>query len=472
MKPSIYFLLVIFSCSTLAKGLSPYLPLNTAYEAEALIDQLLAITPGAPLTKPYKAVEVYRRLEQIETSHPSLYGQLSRYMSRYTRTYGRTHIDLELALSDDGEQPLANNRGAMISDSYALSSGAFYQPSPYFLASAGINYSEAAGFRHTNSYLGFGYEYAQFEFGYREHWFSPFKYSSMLVSTHAEPSPSITVSNATPITDWNIRYELFYSKLESVEGIRLGDKLFPGSPRHGGLHLSFTPFEFWTLGLNRTLQFGGGERDVDLGDVFEALFNPAGKDNLGRDEKENDPNYEFGNQQASITTQLNLNWGMPFQVYGEFGGEDTLDESNYKLGNQTFSVGLYLPMVAENLSLRYEHNHWSTAWYVHHLYPDGYTNAGRLMGHWGAEQKVENTAPPASVDTLGINYQWPGLGVLHARIALIRNEQRDAFDYQRGYQVELQYSHATSYGFFGAGLLYSKTTLGDTQSRLNIYYRW
>jgi len=389
-----------------AKGLSPYLPLNVSHEIEVQIEKVMALTDGAPLTKPYKVSDLITRLEQVKSRSPILYNRVKAYLKRFEQPVAGTHFAAKVAIANGSEQVIANERNIQNNSNYEVSVGGFAFVNPYFYGSVGMAYADEEGAIQTNSHIGFGYEYAQVEVGYREHWFSPFQDSAMLISTHAKSSPSITLSNATPITDWNIRYELFYSRLEEVEGIFFDGERYPGKPHYAGFHVSFTPLDFWTLGANRTLQFGGGKREVDFTDVIEAVFNPVGKDNRG---DPNDPSYEFGNQQASITSKWNFDIGtMPISIYAEIAGEDTVDNSNFKLGNQANSLGVYLPMVSDDIAVRYEFSKWKSAWYVHHLYQQGYTNDGQIMGHWGGSEREFGIDTPAQ--THNINLDWYASG--------------------------------------------------------------
>ncbi|GGD77341.1 hypothetical protein GCM10011357_35500 [Lacimicrobium alkaliphilum] len=448
------------------------MPLQLSPEIESQVEKVMALTPSAPLTKPYKASEVLTRINLLQNSHPRLYQQVNRYLQRYTRTTGRSYASIELAASQDNAKDLPNQRGIQSQSSYIVSAGGFYHPNPYFIASAGMLLSEDSGGPvHTGSYIGFGYEYAQVELGYREHWFSPFQDSAMLVSTHAEASPSITISNATPITDWNIRYELFYSKLEKVDGIRLGNEFFSGHPRQTGFHLSFTPLDFWTIGVNRTFQFGGGAREVNISDIFQAFFDPAGKDNVGT--VTDDPNFEFGNQQASFTSKMNVTlWDIDWSLYGEIGGEDTEGEKNYKLGNETLSFGIFLPDLTDTLSLRLEYNRWDTAWYVHHLYRQGYTNLGQVMGHWGGDERIFNHDTPAKVLSASMEYRLGNRSLLSGTLRTINNEEHLVNEYVQGFELEMDYSYATDSGFWGVSLYAGRDTRDNNFSRLALFYRW
>lgn len=464
------FLFFIFANLAWAKGPSPYLPLNNSPEVEVQIERLMALTPGAPLTKPYKASDVLARLSLIKDKFPNLHKRLTAYLQRFTKS-GLTHFSASVSGGNDRPRALPNQRNIKTDSNYQVSISGLAYVSPYAYVSGGVTYADSSGTIYTNSHIGFGHEYGQIELGYREHWFSPFQDSAMLVSTHAEASPSITISNAKPITDWNIRYEVFYSILEEVDGIVLGEEVFPGRPRHAGLHLSFTPLDFWTLGFNRTLQFGGGKREVSFSDVLQALFDPAGKDNVG-DSDNTDPNFEFGNQQASITSKFNVEWGVPLSLYFEYAGEDTVNESNYQLGNVAKSVGVFVPVLFDDFALRYEYSDWTNAWYTHPLYRQGYTNKGQVLGHWGAGERVFGNDTPATAHSINLNWQLQSNQILDVTLRTLENESKAQFDYQNAYELNLRYSYATEHGFWGAELYAGKDVFGESFNRLSIFYRW
>lgn len=467
----ILFICLFFTSTSFAKGISPYLPLKLSPEIELMIEKVFAITQNAPLSKPYKAADLQRNLKQIAETHPQLYQQLKRYLKRFEQVRGITHKSATISVSNDTDKAIPNSRNINISSNLEISLAGFSFFSPYVYLATGSVWSEQAGLTQINTHLGFGYEYAQVEIGYREHWLSPFVDGAMILSTHAKASPSVTISNSTPISDWKIRYEVFYSELEEVAGIFLGDESSPGKPRLAGLHLSLVPFDNWTLGISRVLQFGGGKREVDFSDAVEAIFNPAGKDNVG-DYQGDDPNFEFGNQLASVTSKVNFNWGMPVSIYAEIAAEDTEGEKNYKLGNESFSFGLFLPMFTDKISLRYEFNRWSTAWYVHHLYEQGYTNEGQVMGHWAGGERNLSLDTPAHVHGVNLVWQLSSKQVLATTFRHIKNDNERDFSYKTGVEVNMRYSHATSYGFFGFELYMGRSVFNQNFGRLSGFYRW
>jgi len=68
------------------------------------------------------------------------------------------------------------------------------QPSDYLLASAGV-ISYKGRTLPAGTALSLGFDWAQIDVGYRDHWMSPMTDSSMIMSTEAPTTPSITVSN-------------------------------------------------------------------------------------------------------------------------------------------------------------------------------------------------------------------------------------------------------------------------------------
>ncbi|MFP3366781.1 capsule assembly Wzi family protein, partial [Pseudoalteromonas sp. SIMBA_148] len=84
-------------------------------------------------------------------------------------------------------------------------------------------------------------------------------------------------------------------------------------------------------------------------------------------------------QLGSITfAYSNSIYALPYELYGEVALEDTLGGGR----NNAYSFGIYLPFIANNHSLRFEHSNWQVGWYSNHLYLDGNRNSGNVIGHW------------------------------------------------------------------------------------------
>src|SRR5262249_25319466 len=130
----------------------------------------------------------------------------------------------------------------------------------------------------TGSVLSLGFDKAQLDLGWRDHWWSPMTDSSMLFSTEAPTMPSVTLSNYEPISRLGLQYELVLARMSKSNEIELPvtGQLTTGYPKVAGLHLGFEPVSGWSIAANRILVFGGGAAGgQSVGDIFQAFFNPS-----------------------------------------------------------------------------------------------------------------------------------------------------------------------------------------------------
>ncbi|HMB72179.1 MAG TPA: capsule assembly Wzi family protein, partial [Gammaproteobacteria bacterium] len=322
----------------------------------------------------------------------------------------------------------------------------------------------------TGSLLSFGFEYFQIDAGFREHWFSPLTDSSMLIGTQAQTMPSLTVSNYTPLTKLNLRYELFVAEMSHSERIRYGDGFTSGNPNLVGMHFSMQPLPGFAIGINRIMQFGGGERGgKTLRDVFKAFFDPSGTDNSGIGD---DPEAEFGNQAASITASFIMPTTLPFSVYLEYAGEDTSTSKNTRLGNVAFSAGLHFAQLPGNLELTLEFSEWQNAWYVHHIYQDGLVNEGSVIGHWGAAYRVPGDGVGAFSTMARLGWQPRFGGWLEATYRSLDNETYSAPQYERADILDLTYSRRWRDFNVGIDLSAGNDSFGESFSRLGTFIRF
>jgi hypothetical protein len=223
------------------------------------------------------------------------------------------------------------------------------------------------------------------------------------------------------------------------------------------------------VGLNRTLQFGGDGRETSFSDFFRAFFDPSGGDNAGDDLSSDE---ELGNQIASVTSRFNFSGNVPFSVYMEYAGEDTSNETSYRLGNVAMSLGLYFPQVTENLDFTWEITDWQNAWYINAIYANGYTNEGSIIGHWAGEQRVFGDAIPAQTNTLIANWNIGSKSLVHATYRTVANGESTQFDYIRSHELQLRYSY--NLGDLTTGIdLYAGRTTQDTKfSQIGAFLRW
>jgi len=457
-----------------AKGVSPYLPLKLDNLIELEIERVVSISQMPSLSKPYHIATVYQYLKKLENSHPILYSRVNNYIKRYKKQSGLTHRKIELAHSnDEGDQ--MNNRGIAQDVNFSSTFSAFYQFNEYFIANAGGTLNKESKFIPHQSYISLGYEYLQVDIGYREHWLSPMQVSAALLSTNAEPIPSITLSNVKPISPWNVKYDFSLGQLDKMDGILFNGQRTSGKPLLLSMHLSIQPFDWWVIGANRTFQFSGGERGAGFGDIWKAIIDPVNSDNCGSGETDcANSDQEVGNQIASITTRFDLDfYDFPLSIYYEYAGEDTKGHKNYQLGNLAYSLGLFLPYITESTSLYFEYSDFHTHWYEHHIYGEGYRNNGTGMGHWWAGNRNNGDLAGAIASTIRLNTDIDSTNHLEVMLKSVEiTEELAQVDYQRMNEIQISLQHVYETGFIGLTLNVGRDTYGDSYYRAAVNYTW
>lgn len=473
---------LMFSSQVLASGVSPYLPLKQNPQLEQLIEKLLVVGDNAHMmSKPYKTTEVLRVLKSIEHSYPSLYQKLFNELALYKQTDAMTYAKATVAYGNESKS-IPNQRGQKVDTYLKLEAGGFANFGKYFGVSvAGI--ANEDNLLPTQSFIYFGNEYAQVDIGYREHWYSPLNDSAMILSTNAKTLPSISISNVKPITGFDIRYDFFYMKMKTDPAINSGKELglkVQGKPHLAGVHLSFAPFDGLTLGANRLLQFGGGDRSVDLKDFTEAFFLPGNNDNVNGEElSEFGPNYEVGDQLASVSFDYKATWfELPFSFYGDIGFEDTLGGGKK---NNAYNFGLYLPYLSENHSLRLENSRWQEGWYIAHLYSLGNTIDGQVLGNWAGNERGISHNPAAESQSVNWIWQYSSTQNIDTTFRRIENGLEQGGNgagripdepYTIGFELETRYTQQLQSGYWGIELYTGKTVFDDDFFRIGAFYGW
>lgn len=378
-----------------AFGGTLYLPLNAPIASE--VERLAVVSGLATMGRPYPLTRVRSEARRVTERYPVLSQRILSHLDTvYSTGLRLTHAGIELSLSDDDSpQPLPNNYGDATGRDYTLRLAWIWHDEGSVKGLAQLRLYEQDGKAELVPDLGYfalGPGWAQLDVGYRDHWFAPGRGDAPLISNNAESFPALTLSNPEPFPFLGLHYEFFVGQLQSHESIMLGTVSSPGRPYLAGMHITIAPTEWLELGATRTFMFGGGERKVNFGDFIEAFVDPAGKDNVGLgDCTGKNPDCEFGNQQMTLSGALKMEIsGKPFSVYGVVGAEDTSRGSVQYLGNVLMSVGTYFPWLTPHSSLRLEYTEFEAGWYVHHIYRDGYTNDGRVLGAgWGDLQRED-----------------------------------------------------------------------------------
>jgi hypothetical protein len=446
-----------------------YLPLKQAPELEQLIEKLLVVSKNQHvLAKPYRITDINNALQSIKHSYPNLYYKIHTRLQPYNQGDAVAMAKLSLAAGNE-EKVMPNSRGITAKNNVTLEAFSYAKISPSFgVTAAGIITEDE--FIPTQAFVFMGNEYAQLDVGYREHWYSPLSDSHRLQSTQAEVKPSLTISTVTPFTDFNIRYEMFLSQMSEDPCIYLGKTCSSGKPYLYGFHASAAITNKLTIGANRIMQFGGGERSVSFKDFVEAFFTPGSKDNLTNDDKEElGDNYEFGDQIASVTFQYNsLAFGTSYSFYGDFAFEDTFGGGDR---NNAYNFGLYIPLLTDDLALRLETSRWQNSWYSNHLYSQGNRINGNVFGHWFGDERVFDDYSSGESQSLMVNWQLDGATTLDATLRRLESQhERTNQDYGIGSELELKYSKYTGGITYGAELYLGKTVLGESFYRLGVFY--
>lgn len=462
------------------RGASPYIVVGQSPEIERAIERVLILADEPVMTRPVPAARVLDALPAACDIDAELCDQVRRYLSGLMKSAGIAHLSASAAMisgdsgrpaADDPNElestPLPNRHGMRFDSSFEVSGRFYWQRNDNFLLNIGVlAYEDEV--TPTGTLLSIGFEYAQLDVGWRDHWLSPMSDSAMLMSTQAQTIPSVTISNYTPLTKLNLHYEVFLGKLSESGGIRTESGFTTGEPRLAGLHVSIEPVPGWSIGVNRLMQYGGGDRGQEsLRDFFDALFNPSEYDNTGTVE-------DFGNQLASITTSFTMPTKVPFAVYFEYAGEDTSTLSNYRLGNIGLSAGIRFPRLGSaNIDLTVEASEWQNAWYIHHIYTDGLTNEGSVLGHWGADWRIAHDQIGGR--SLMARVGWPLRtgALIEATYRTLDNEEYSGNDYDRAHLLDVRYSRRWREDFYVGGELQAgQDVFGESFSRVGAFIRF
>jgi hypothetical protein len=451
-----------------ARGVSPYLPLSTDPEMEARIEYLLILADRPVLRRPIAAATVLDAMPDACRKDPVLCEEVRRYLAPYMREWGVSDVTLEAAVSSDEVRDVPNRFGLTTDSQWVASARGHWQPFDHALLSLGaVAYQDEIV--PEGSYFSFGWDRAQLDIGYRAHWLSPAVGSSMLLSTNAATMPSVTLSNYTPLTRFGFSYEIFGALMSRSDRIIYRNAETSGRPRLAGLHVSMEPASGWALGASRVMQYGGGERPGSLGDLFKAFFSPSKYDNTSAELTVDE---QVGNQAASITSELIFPGPTPFSVYFEYSGEDTSNAKNYLLGNAALTAGIRFPRLGRRFDLVYEASEWQNQWYLHHVYLDGLIQEGRVIGHWGGDERIRGDQVGAQSHLLRIGWNPPFGGRAEAQLRTIENESYGVVPYERGYDGTLRYSYPLMGLRVGAEVFAGRDVFGENFSRIGAFVRY
>jgi hypothetical protein len=255
-----------------------------------------------------------------------------------------------------------------------------------------------------------------------------------------------------------------------------------GYPKMGGIRLSIEPVSGWSISGQRVLVWGGGAAGgQSLSDIFQAFINPSKAQTTGFGAGTK----VVGKQEASLTSRFIFPGRVPFSVYFEYAGNDTLNGQNYLFGKPVISAGIDFPRVGP-FSLTYEVSSFAPTWYVHGAsnvqtgYLDGITNYGDSIGHWFGDQRVLAT-PNTLADQVGgqsnmlrIGWEPSFGGLMQLQLRALANENHTlfaSFPYENEYLESLSYSYPWKGYSIGAEVDAGRDVFGAHYARVEGYVR-
>jgi hypothetical protein len=454
-----------------AGGVSAYLPLNLEPEIERQVERVLILADEPILKRPFSVALVQLALPQACQVDKVLCAKVTKYLERYSRDYAVTHASLTGSVTHGSDGVLPNQHGEPVDSKFDASVVAYVQPNDYFLASAGALAYQGRTVP-TGSMVSFGTNWAQLDVGYRDHWWSPLTDSSALLSTEAPTMPSVTLSNYEPLTRLGFQYEFFLARMSSNE-ILYNNVESRGNPKLFGAQFSIEPFSGWSVGVNRLLQYGGGDGLPDgIHFLLRDFVKPSG---LSQTQ---------GNQQASYISRFIVPAKTPFAMYFQYAGEDNSDGGSYLLGSPSTSAGIDFPRILRYFDATFEISEWSNIWYVHNIFTDGMTNDRLVLGNWGADQRNFGDGVGARSLMLRVGWTPPFGGYLEERVRTLANQTyfggdsrvysptTPAFPYHRYYDASVRYSYPWNGLTIGGEVFGGRDIDGKSFTRLAGFVRY
>ena len=443
--------------------MSAYLPLNLEPEMERQIERVLILADEPILKRPFAVALVELALPKACEADRVLCTRVKRYLERYSRDYALTHASITGSVAHGADDVVANNHGLPMQSNWEVSAQGFVQPNDYVLASAGVIAYDGRVLP-TGSMLSLGFNWAQLDIGYRDHWWSPMTDSSMQISTEAPTMPSVTLSNYEPLTRLGFQYELFWARMSTSNNIAFGGQgttaVSTGNPKLFGAQFSIEPFSGWSLGVSRTLQYGGGGLPDSFHFLAKDFLQPAGLSQT------------LSNQEASYISRFIFPGKTPFAVYFEYAGEDTSDGGSYLLGNVSMSAGIDFPKIGRYFDLTYEFSEWQNLWYTNTVFLDGRVNDHLVLGNWGADQRVFNDGVGARSQMLRIGWEPQFGGYLEERVRYLVNQQYGIFPYRHYSDFTIRYSRPWNDLTVGGEALGGSDVFGKSFVRLSGFVRY
>jgi hypothetical protein len=329
--------------------------------------------------------------------------------------------------------------------------------------------------RADGSYIGLNVGNFMFSAGFMERWWGPGWDGSLVLSTNARPIPSLTMErNYTDpfksrwlswIGPW--RASMAFGQMEK-------DDVAVPDVRFFAARVDFRPLPWLELGLTRTAQWCGGERECDF-DTFLDMV--TGDDNqvVG-----GDPGDQPGNQMAGYDLRVRSPWrALPLVFYTQWIGEDEAGGLPSKFLGQ-FGLEGWTSTRLGGVRARLEYSDTTCTFtrqepefncaYRNGLYPQGYAYRGKIIGH-----SLDNDSQMYSFGLILTrpNSSVYGLTFRHARINRDGTGTHSISEVPLEVDnVELRYSREFGFGKVNVGATFDDGGLPDSGSGVRGFVSW
>jgi hypothetical protein len=453
---------------------SPYLPLNLDPEVEREVERVLILGDVPVMTRPIPAARVLEALPKACAIDPGLCGRVRRALKRYMGDSALQFASAQGAVTNGAKVVMPNQHGEATQSQYQVAFAGFVQPSDYALLSlGGVAYDGRQ--TPTGTVFSVGWNWAQLDLGWRDHWLSPFTDSAMLASTESPTMPGVTISNYDPFTRLGMQYELFLTRVSHHDNIQLPDgTVTEGYPKFLGTRFGIEPVNSgWSLSVNRIMFYGGGEAGgQSAADLLRAFVTPS----AAQTTKSGTP--VLGKQQASLTSRFIYPGRIPFSLYFEYAGNDYSGGSRFSFSKTSLSVGIQFPRLGP-FDITDEVSEWQPTWYVKPPsstqtgYGDGITNYLLSTGHWFGDQRQFGDPVPGHSNMLRIGVEPVFSGRLELTLrTLVNDSYYSSVPYTHSYMGTLMYSHPWKDYVIGSQIDYGRDVFGQHYTRVAAFLRY
>ena len=217
--------------------------------------------------------------------------------------------------------------------------------------------------------------------GNYDRWWGPSHHASLILSNYSKSSPGLFIrslegfTSPLPLINYfgKLNFSFFANQLESNRGIK--------NPYLLGGRLSMNPVNGFTIGLTRSIMFGGKGKDNSLKALWDSISGDA-----STMKGEQDGNIDNELAGFDLKYSFNLN-NVVWSFYGQYIGEDGTDywpwRTFYSLGTEFIYLeqGKLRSLVIEFIDTYYNGVDTGTnITYEHSSYTSGYRYKGTPLG--------------------------------------------------------------------------------------------